>query len=60
MELVGADDTVPSTELLVVSRLLVVALTVVVVAPLVEVAPASPALEAPAVRDRSQGLIVGP
>jgi hypothetical protein len=39
IELVGADDTVPPTELLVVSRLLVVALTVVVVAPLVEVAP---------------------
>ena len=37
IELVGADDTVPPTELLVVSRLLVVALTVVVVAPLVVV-----------------------
>jgi hypothetical protein len=39
IELVGADETVPPTELLVVSRLLVVASIVVVVAPLVEVAP---------------------
>ena len=37
--LVGVDETVPPTELLVVSRVVVVSLAVVVVAPLVEVAP---------------------
>ena len=37
IELVGADEAVPPTELLVLSRLLVVASTVVVVAPLVVV-----------------------
>jgi hypothetical protein len=37
--LVGVDETVPPTELLVVSRVVVVSLAVVVVAPLVDVAP---------------------
>ena len=37
--LLGVEDPVPPTELLVASRVVVVSLTVVVVAPLVEVAP---------------------